>query len=128
MKTKRMPLPKIINLCSLLVQLKPQIEDDYIAEGDHLPSIQVTIGANIEGEWSYQTGDNSYSGAAYNYPHWAVIQLYRRSNCLELARDIRNELSELMQYEWEQSQSAENVDEWCSGDSSYDGENEPDYD
>jgi hypothetical protein len=101
MKTKRMPLPKIINLCSLLVQLKPQIMDDYIEEEDSLPSIQVTIGANIKGEWDYQTGDNSYTGRAYSYPHWAVIQLYRRSNSLELARDIRNQLSELMQYEWE---------------------------
>ena len=101
MKTKNLPLPKIGELKSLLIALKNDIGDDYIEDGDTVPSIQVTIGANIQGEWSYQTGDNSYSGGAYHYPHWAIIQLYRRSNCLELARDIRNQLSELMQYEWE---------------------------
>ncbi len=101
MKPKNLPLPNCNQLRLTLIDLKKHICDDYIAEGDTLPSIQVTIGANIQGEWSYQTGDNSYSGAAYRYPHWAVIQLYRRSNCLELARDIRDQLAELMQYEWE---------------------------
>ena len=104
MKTKNIPLPKIGELKSLLIALKNDIADDYIEEGETIPSICVTIGANIKGEWSYQTGDNSYSGGAYLYPHWAVIQLYRRSNSLELARDIRNQLAELMVYEWENQQ------------------------
>ena len=103
MNTKKLPLPPIGELAQALIMLKEDIYDEYIEEGDTLPSICVTIGANIEGEWAYQTGDNSYSGPAYHYPHWAVIQLYRRSNCRELARDIREQLSELMEYEWSQS-------------------------
>lgn len=38
------------------------------------PGIEVTIGfspTNIL-EYGIQTGDNSYSGAAYHFPHWAV--------------------------------------------------------
>jgi len=103
MNTKKLPLPPIGELKDVLIWAKLQIDDDYIEKGDTLPSIQVTIGANIKGEWAYQTGDNSYSGSVYHYPYWAVIQLYRRSNCLELARDIREQLFELMEYEWSQS-------------------------
>jgi hypothetical protein len=103
MSTKKLPLPPIGFLKQVLIALKSKIDDSYIQEGDTLPSIQVTIGANIKGGWAYQTGDNSYSGPVYHYPHWAVIQLYRRSNCLELARDIREQLAESMEYEWSQS-------------------------
>ena len=86
----------------LFVQLKPDIGDDYRAsEEDTLPSMQVTIGATVAEDgtlnWSYQTGDNSYSGGAYGHPNWGVISLYRRSNCRELAADavsqILNDLS-----------------------------------
>jgi len=103
MTTKKLPLPPIGELKDVLIWAKLQIDDDYIAEGDTIPSICVTIGANIKGEWAYQTGDNSYSGPAYHYPHWAVIQLYRRSNCLELTREIRDQLSKLMEYDWSQT-------------------------
>ena len=100
MNTKKLPLPPIGELAQALIMLKEDIYDEYIEDGDTLPSICVTIGANIKGEWAYQTLDNSYSGPVHAYPHWAVIQLYRRSNCRELARDIREQLSELMEYEW----------------------------
>lgn len=85
----------------LLKALKPDIADDYRATddpGDNTPGMQVTIGAKpLEDgtlDWSYQTGDNSYSGGAYGYPHWGVIYLYRRSNCHELATDAVNEIAD----------------------------------
>lgn len=46
--------------------------------------------------WSYQTGDNSYTGGAYSHPHWAVISLYRKSNSTELANEIAEQLGELV--------------------------------
>lgn len=92
-------LPKKADLVKLLIALKSDIEDDFRVDygcEDDLPGMQVTIGWNHEtGEWSYQTGDNSFMGSAYHYPHWAICYLYRRSNTKELARDIRNELLEL---------------------------------
>ncbi len=70
--------------------------DDRACEDDTLPGILVTVGAdeNDDGSfsWNYQTGDNSYTGGAYGFPHWAVISLYRRSNCRALALDAVNEI------------------------------------
>ncbi len=82
MKTPR--LPTIKDLSELVRWVKPQICDDYIDEGD-----------TNTGDWGYQTGDNSYTGGAYGYPDWAVVTVYRRSNSVELARDIRAQLSDL---------------------------------
>lgn len=98
-----LPLPTIKSLSSLIKALKPTIRDDYRAYADepglddeNIPSMQVTIGWNPEdGSWNYQTGDNCYSGAAYFYPCWAVVDLYRRSNSRDLARDIRSQLADL---------------------------------
>lgn len=82
---------------NLLKSVKGDIQPDYRAcEDDTLPGILVTVGAdeNDDGSfsWSYQTGDNSYTGGAYGFPHWAVISVYRRSNCRALALDAVNEI------------------------------------
>jgi hypothetical protein len=93
-----MKLPLIKDLAELIKQLKPTIEDycrssEFDSEDD-LPSVLLTVGWSAElGDWDWQTGDNSYTGGAYLYPTWAVVAVYRRSNSLELARDIRNQLS-----------------------------------
>lgn len=88
-------LPHIRELASLLSGLKRDIDDDYRAhEDDDKPGMSVTIGWSEDGAWSYQTGDNSFTGGAYGYPHWATVNLYRRANCQELARDIRRQLTE----------------------------------
>lgn len=84
----------------LLVSLKRTIGDDYRAhEESTLPSMEVTIGATVKDGvitgWSYQTGDNSYSGGAYLHPHWAVLTLHRRSNSTELAREAVEEILNL---------------------------------
>lgn len=92
-------LPTISDLYQLIRAVKSDISDEYRAfafEDDDTPGIQLTVGCDTEtGEWSYQTGDNSYTGSAYHYPDWAVIGVYRTSNCRELAKDIRSQLSEL---------------------------------
>jgi len=87
----------------LLKRLKPTIGDDYRATDDpedDKPGMCVTFGVTVEEDrslsWSYQTGDNSYSGGAYGHPVWAVVYLYRRSNCAELAKEAMDEaLSQL---------------------------------
>lgn len=85
---------------SLLKGLKKDIGDEYRAsEDDEVPGMLVTIGAE-PGEdgisWGYQTGDNSYTGGAYGFQHWAVIYLYRRSNCKALAKDAVEQLFDQM--------------------------------
>jgi hypothetical protein len=91
-----MKTPTIKELSALVRHVKKYIGDEYRAfEEDELPSIQLTVGWNAEtGAWSYQTGDNSYMGSAYLYPTWAVVGVYRRSNSVEIAREIINELLE----------------------------------
>ena len=111
---KNRKLPTITEIRARLVSLKSDIGDDYRASDDSddtLPGMCVTIGCTpgrwdkdsfpkefIPCSWSYQTGDNSFTGGAYGHPDWAVVSLYRRSNCTELARDVINQLAELSAY------------------------------
>ena len=87
------------DLYQLCRAVKSDIADDYRAfDDDEIPGIQLTVACNDDmKEWSFQTGDNSYSGGAYFYPHWAVVGVYRNSNCKELASDILNQLHELIE-------------------------------
>lgn len=84
----------------LLTALQKDIGDDYRTTLDTFddesdPGMDVTI-ATTDGEsWSYQTGDNSYSGSAYHFQHWAVIYLYRDSDIDELVDDVIDQLCEL---------------------------------
>ena len=83
----------------LLKALKPDIGDEYRAcEDDECPGMQVTIGATPDEDgnlsWSYQTGDNSYTGGAYSHHNWGVIYLYRRSKSAELAHAAVEEIAE----------------------------------
>lgn len=98
-KRERKPkLPLKGDLVHTLILLKKEIGDEYRSEGqeDGPPSMDVTIGCDtMTGDWSYQIGDNSYTGGAYGYPDWAVITLSRRSNSSELADDILNQLADL---------------------------------
>jgi len=93
-----MKLPTIKVLAELVSGIKSTIADDYRAFDDILgePSIQLTVGIDDTGGWGYQTGDNSYSGAAYHYPHWAVTAVYRNSNCREVAKEIQEELADTL--------------------------------
>lgn len=89
-------------IAALLVCLKRDIGDDYRASDDpddNTPGMCVTIGFTPASEdlpysWSYQTGDNSFTGGAYGHPHWGVVSLYRRSNSRELAKDCVDQISE----------------------------------
>lgn len=91
MNTTKPKFPRIGDLAALFVSLKKHIDDDYRVEfqDDDIPTMQVTIGCDLNtGEWSYQTGDNSFTGGAYGYRDWAVVYLQRRSNSRDLARDV----------------------------------------
>ena len=86
-------MPPIKDLIEIIKSIKRHIHSDCRAfENDDIPGIQLTVACNDAGEWDFQTGDNSYSGAAYHYPHWAVVGVYRRSSAKDLAHEIRNQL------------------------------------
>lgn len=93
-----MKLPTIKEVAALIKHLKKHIRDEYRAEGEedsNVPSMQVTIGIDpSDGSWSYQTGDNSYTGGAYGYRYWGVTSITRRSNSREVARYLINDAAE----------------------------------
>ena len=93
-------LPLVKDLRRLFIALKKTIGDEYRCTLDDVwgpPSMDVTIGWDPEsGDYAYQVGDNSYTGGAYGYPHWAVVYLERRSNSTEMAREVREQLMELV--------------------------------
>jgi hypothetical protein len=87
--------PTIKALAELIRAVKGSIAPEYRAfQEDEDPGVQLTVGADSNGDWSYQTGDNSYSGSAYRYPFWGVVGVYRRSNSVELAHEIKRQLEE----------------------------------
>ena len=103
-RTMKAKLPTIRELAEIVrhvSQQVPRVSDsdaaDYIDKwsGDPLPSIDLTIGWDPEtGEWSYQTGDNSFTGGAYGYPIWAVTTIYRRRDSRAVARGLIDQLED----------------------------------
>ena len=88
-------LPTIKELKQAIAYAKSVIDCGQFEKGE-TPYTELTIGWNAEtGNWSGQTGDNSFTGNAYGFPHWAVVTVCKRSNAIELAREIRNQLEEL---------------------------------
>jgi hypothetical protein len=78
---------------TILKDYKSLIDDDMKESADDLPSIQITIASNeLMEEFAFQSGDNSYTGACYNFPIWHSDYLYRRSNCKKLASNMLNTL------------------------------------
>lgn len=94
----------IRDVTKLLVALKGDIDEDFRATDDtddDKPGMCVTVATTNGHDWTYQTGDNSFSGGCYHYRHWSVIYLYRDSNCRELAREAVEELRGLVEEERE---------------------------
>lgn len=93
---KWFPVREIVDL---LKALKKDIGDEYRCSDDPddtTPGMQVTISTDDGSNWSFQTGDTSFSGACYHHRHWACIYLYRKSNCASLAADAVEELKDLV--------------------------------
>jgi hypothetical protein len=87
-------LPTKDALVTELERLKNYIHDDCIQVDDDGASLELTLGADDKG-FAMQTGDNSYTGAAYSFRHWAVAYLYKDSDCIELAEYMLDQLLEL---------------------------------
>jgi len=84
----KLRVPSIKDLASLITAIKLDICDEYRERDDEEPNIMLTIGCAYDKDWSYQTGDNSYSGGAYGHPYWGVGYVTRRCNARGLAREI----------------------------------------
>ena len=72
------------------------LRQDFIIAGS-TPYIYLTVGCTFdfaEGyiTWSYQTGDNSFTGGAYGHPEWFTTSIFGRSNCNDIAKDLIEEI------------------------------------
>ena len=68
-------------------------------EGEHEDDVAynyLTVGMNDSGEWSFQTGDNSFTGGAYGYPHWAVVSVFEDSDPEQVCQEIISQLEDLL--------------------------------
>lgn len=96
------------DMVALVTALIPTIGDDYRAyddnEDDSEPSMLLTIGADAGG-WSYQTGDNSFTGGAYGYADWSSVALYRDSDPESVADEIISGFPDEFEFEPEDSES-----------------------
>lgn len=93
------------SITRLFSRLIPTIGDDYRASDDpddDIPGMSVTVGATVQSDgslsWSYQTGDNSFTGGAYSHPTWSVVSLYRESDPAEVARECVEQIAEQLAY------------------------------
>lgn len=84
------------DLMGLARVLIPTIDDDCRASddpSDDTPGMCVTVGAGAFG-WSYQTGDNSFTGGAYGFAHWGIGYLYRDTSPEEFADAVLSDLAD----------------------------------
>ena len=85
-------------LSAELSRIQKDISPEFRAyEDDDEPGIQVTLACDDSGnEYALQTGDNSYTGAAYSFPHWAVSAVYADTDCAHLSGYLIDQLNELL--------------------------------
>jgi hypothetical protein len=93
---KSLILPTNEEVSELIERIVSHLNQD----GDWLDGLDLTIATNGEAndcdtaDWTFQTGDNSYSGSCYHYRHWAVTTVYRDTNPSETATELINQLDE----------------------------------
>ena len=67
---------------------------------------ELTVGADLDLNWNYQTGSNDYVGGAYGFKNWAVVSFCIDTDPYELADEICDQLEEAMAWELDQLQAA----------------------
>lgn len=72
--------------------------DDRPFEDGSSP-ISITISVNYDcTEWTYQTGDNSYTGPCYMHPYWGVSDLYRDSDPERVTDYLIRDLADVINF------------------------------
>ena len=91
-------------LIRLIEALQKELENDPECyadpENDNIPSMQITISNNYEcTAWSYQTGDNSYTGSCYGDPFWGIGYILSDQHADSIADELINDLAEHTDFE-----------------------------
>jgi hypothetical protein len=57
--------------------------------------LQITFGTDEAlSTWSFQTGDNSYTGGAYGFPYWGICYVRPTTNSKEAAMEAIDQILE----------------------------------
>lgn len=95
------PLHSEIRLLVRDIQLCITPEDRADESSDE-PSILLTVGVSRDDSGSYsfgyQTGDNSFNGAAYFHPAWGVATVTSDCDPGRVAADILDQVEEALVY------------------------------
>jgi len=71
--------------------------DSFKVDSLEYGELLLTVATNDDGDqWSYQTGDNSFTGGAYSLPHWATTYIDCDSTPETLLEDITEQLQALI--------------------------------
>jgi len=90
-------LKKLIELN--LEDWKSYIQEDCDCDYDcdcECQSNTLTVGLPANGnEWSYQTGDNSFTGGAYSFQYWAVVWFDKETTIEDLYSDLIEDIEQI---------------------------------
>lgn len=87
------------DLIKLIEQLKPEI---YTIDGEDYPTMDITISINKDcTTWSYQTGDNSYTGSCYGDPYWGFTSFTEDCDAEIVAEELIDDLAEQINFDKE---------------------------
>jgi len=92
-------------LIELIESLKSEIEindDNEIDDPSELNSMDITISINKDcTSWSYQTGDNSFTGSCYGDPYWGVTSFTKDCCAADIAEYLIDDLAEQIEFDKE---------------------------
>lgn len=87
------------DLCNLIEYLKTEITSDIRDNDNEAPYMQITISVNKDcTTWSYQSGDNSYTGSCYGDPYWGVTDIVNGYSTRDIAKYLINDLSQQIEF------------------------------
>jgi hypothetical protein len=75
--------------------------DNPEANLDNPETLQMTFASDDLETFTFQSGDNSFSGACYGLKHWGVVELAWDSDLKELAIDAVAQIADAVEMERE---------------------------
>ena len=89
-----MNTPHPDDLTALVEHTKVWIEP-RTSEDDETPGILLTVGWDPDnGNWDWQSGNNTYHGNAYGFPIWAVVDVRADTDTRDVVENILLQLEE----------------------------------
>ena len=76
---------------TLLTEIIQSLRSEFDNSNGYM---ELTIGMNENGNWNYQTGDNSFSGGAYGFPVWGVTTIDKDTDIVSVIDDLIDQIND----------------------------------